>query len=385
MKFTIRTFSVILCCGLLACACRHKPEIREEEEYLDFIRQLVEAAYSEQADPQVFTDAFDNEAFAERILAQGDLAESEKEKTLAFLSEYFKPGHRMLARVEAGADYQLIRFYMSHDTAHALFRIYNETITYEDWIILVRDGRFRIIDISDPISGMYWSEEWNMNTCAYLGVSSDHFLINEKLIAINQWIGRKEFGKADSLFTWVEQATATNAYAQALRMNLISQSQSYDSLRSFCGQFLQRFPDRKATVAFFSLQRAISDGNMDKVRLHCNELMEALGDDPIFYLYLAWGYKASGNMDASMAMLDKLIGEMPLQYDFYNYQLDLYYEKRDVQGFIRQMDRIDSLFSASDEDIPFYENAYPAMQSTPEFKAWKKRHQEKLTKEQAAL
>ena len=49
------------------------------------------------------------------------------------------------------------------------------------------------------------------------------------------------------------------------------------------------------------------------------------------------------------------------------------------------MDRIGSLFSASEEDIPFYRHTYPAMLSTPEFKDWEKRHQEKLNREKTSL
>ena len=124
---------------------------------------------------------------------------------------------------------------------------------------------------------------------------------------------------------------------------------------------------------------------MDKVRLHCDELGETIGYDPIFFLYLAWGYKAAGDPGNSMRMLDSLTAYMPIQYDFYNYKLDLYYDQDDAAGFVRQMDIIDSLFAASDEDIPFYENSYPAMGSRPEFKEWKTRHLQKLAAEKAAL
>lgn len=365
--------------------CRNRTEILPEEDYIAFVRNIITDAYSESPDPTLLTSAFDLQAFAERIISQGDIPEKQRDGLLSFLEEYFQPGRRLISRIDEGADFQLVRFHMENDTAHLLFRIYNGTVTFEEWLMTAKNREIRIFDISDPISGMYWSDEWNMNACVYMDIRSDHFFINERLIAINQMIGGKDFAKADSLFTWVEQATKANLYARAMRLNLISQSQSYDSLQKAGREFLMQFPERKATVAFFSLQNAISHGMMDKVRLHCDELGESIGYDPIFFLYLAWGYKAAGDPGNSMRMLDSLTAYMPIQYDFYNYKLDLYYEQEDAAGFVRQMDIIDSLFAASDEDIPFYENSYPAMGSRPEFKEWKTRHLQKLAAEKAAL
>lgn len=380
---------LLLICGLLAAccmtSCRKQKEALPEEYYLDFIQHIISDAYGDHPDPSVFTGAFDREAFADRIMAQGDLPKDMRNKVLDFLTEYFRPGMQMLSRIDQGADYQLIHLYFRHDTAHALFRVYNTTVTFEDWIMLAKKKDIFLIDISDPISGMYWSDEWNMNACTYLNMETDHTLINDKLIRINQLIGQGEFGKADSLFTWIDQATQTNAYARAMKLNLISQSQSYDSLQTYCRQFLKQFPERKASASFFSLQNAIANGLMPQVHQHCDELGESLGYDPIFFLYLAWGYKAAGDLPASMRMLDSLTRYIPVQYDFYNYKLDLYYDMKDAAGFARQMNRIDSLFSASDEDIPFYEETYPEMKNTPEFKAWKSSHEQKLAAERAAL
>ena len=370
----------------LFAACRHKPAILPEENYIAFVRQILTAAYDEHPDPSVFTEAFDKQAFAERIMAQGDIPEQQRPDVDRFLEEYFQPGKRMVARVDQGADFQLIRFRMQHDTAIATFRIYNETITFEDWLMLAdKKGSIRIIDITDPISGMWWSDEWNMNACSYLDITSDHFLINERLIAVNRLIGQKDFARADSLFTWVEQATRNNLYARAMKLNLISQSQPYDSLLKECSEFLQMFPGRTATTSFFCLQNAITNGLMPQVRKHCDELGQAIGYDPIFFLYLAWGYKSSGDMESSLRMLDSLTAYIPVQYDFYNYKLDLYYDRKDAAGFVLQMDRIDSLFSASDEDISFYEQTSPEMRDRPEFQAWKERHLQKLANEKSAL
>ena len=369
----------------ILAGCRHGTGILPEEDYLAFAREIITDAYSTQPDPDMFTNAFDLHAFAERILAQGDIPEKSRSDLERFLEDYFQPGRRMLARIDQGADFQLIRFRMQHDTAHAVFRIYNGTVTFEDWIMLAGKNGIRIIDISDPVSGMYWSDEWNMNACSYMDIRSDHFLINEKLIGINRLIGEKEFAKADSLFNWIDQATRANIYARAMRLNLISQSQSYDSLQKACKLFLQQFPEHNATTSFFSLQNAISHGMMPEVRKHCDELGRDIGYDPIFFLYLAWGYKAYGDLASSLRMLDSLTTYIPVQYDFHNYKLDIYYEQHDAAGFIRQMDSIDSLFSASDEDIPYYEENYPEMKNHPEFKAWKKRHMQKLSSEGTAL
>ena len=376
-------FAVLLLATLTSC--RHREKALPEESYIAFVQEIITNAYSENPDPELFTAAFDLSEFAGRIMAQGDIPKSRRNDLERFLQDYFQPGIRMQARIGDGADFQLVSFRMRHDTASALFRIYNGAITFEEWLMTASGKKISIIDITDPISGMFWSDEWNMNACSFLGISSDHFLINEKLIAVNQAVGRKDFRVADSIFSWVEQATKTNPYAQALRLNLISQSQSYDSLQNACRHFLQIFPGRKATTDFFCLQNAISHGMMPEVRRHCDALGQHLGYDPIFFLYLAWGYKAAGDLDASLRMLDSLTTYMPLQYDFYNYKLDIFYDLHDTPGFIMQMDRIDSLFSASDEDIPFYENSYPEMRNTPEFKAWKERHLHKLSNEKAAL
>jgi hypothetical protein len=383
----MKLFSAIACVMLFLTlgSCRHRTEILPEEDYLAFVREIITAAYSEHPDPNVFTDAFDLHAFADRISVQGDIPERQRPELDRFLKEYFQPGRRMLARVDQGADYQLVSFHMRHDTAHAIFRIYNGTVTFEEWMMLAGKNGIRIFDISDPISGMYWSDEWNMNACAYLDIRDDHFLINEKLIEINRMIGQKDFSGADSLFTWIEQATKNNLYARAMRLNLLSQSQPYDSLLSACRDFLVMFPEKTATTSFFCLQNAISHGMMPEVRQHCDELGRAIGYDPIFFLYLAWGYKAAGDPESSLRMLDSLTAYIPVQYDFHNYKLDLYYDQQDITGFIRQMEWIDSLFSASDEDIPYYEENYPDMKNRPEFKAWKQRHLQKLSSEKSAL
>lgn len=366
-------------------SCKHSKEALPEENYLEFIQHIISNAYGEHPDPSVFTSAFDKDAFAERILSQGDLPKEMMDKVKDFLNEYFQPGKQMLGRIEQGADYQLIHLYFQHDTAHALFRVYNTTVTFENWIMLAKKKEISIIDISDPISGMFWSDEWNMNACSYLNMETDHTLINEKLIQINRLIGQSEYGKADSLFSWIDQATKTNAYARAMQLNLISQSQSYDSLQTYCKEFLKQFPERKASVSFFCLQNAIANGLMPQVHRHCDELGESLGYDPIFFLYLAWGYKAAGDLTASLRMLDSLTRYIPIQYDFYNYKLDLYYDMKDAAGFSKQMHRIDSLFSASEEDIPFYEETYPEMKNTPEFNAWKSSHEQKLAAERTSL
>ena len=383
-------YKFLFICGLLAAfcgmtACKHQKKALPEENYLEFIEHIISDAYSEHPDASVFTAAFNQDAFAGRILAQGDLPKDMSDKVKTFLKEYFQPGRQMLARIDQGADYQLIHLYFQHDTARALFRVYHTTVTFEEWIMLAEKKEIAIIDVCDPISGMCWSDEWNMNACAYLNMETDHTLINEKLIRINQLIGAGEFGKADSLFSWIEQATQTNAYARAMRLNLISQSQSYDSLQTYCRQFLRQFPERRASVSFFCLQNAIANGLMPQVHRHCDELGESLGYDPIFFLYLAWGYKAAGNLPESLRMLDSLTRYIPVQYDFYNYKLDLYYDMKDAKGFALQMNRIDSLFSASEEDIPFYEKTYPEMKDTPGFKAWKNSHEQKLAAERAAL
>ena len=76
----------------LCTACRHKPVILPEDDYITFVRQILTAAYGEHPDPSVFTEAFDKKAFAERIMSQGDIPETMRPDVDRFLEEYFQPG-----------------------------------------------------------------------------------------------------------------------------------------------------------------------------------------------------------------------------------------------------------------------------------------------------
>ena len=110
--------------------CRNRTEILPEEDYISFVRNIITDAYSESPDPTLFTSAFDLQAFAERIISQGDIPEKQRDGLLGFLEEYFQPGRRLISRIDEGADFQLVRFNMENDTAHLLFRIYNGTVTF---------------------------------------------------------------------------------------------------------------------------------------------------------------------------------------------------------------------------------------------------------------
>ncbi len=380
MKHTYRLISLVL---LFACAsCRHTAQLLPEKDYVDFVRHIMEAAYLDHPSPDVFDQAFDKKAFTGRILAIGDIPSSKEKELRAFLDEYFSPGKLMLQRVENGADYMLTRIYMRNDTAHAIFRIYDGSVYLEDWTLATdAKGNISVEDIYVPISGIHWSDEWNMNACVHFDISSDHFFINEKLIGINQLLKEGQFEKADSLFSWIEQATQTNLYAQTLRLNMVSQSQDFDSLLRYCDHFLKLFPGRKEITTFYCLQNAISHGMMPKVTELCEQMSTLTGSDPIFFLYKAWGYKAAGQLTDSKRMIDSLIYYIPIVYDFYNYELDILYELHDAEGFAAQLERSDSLFSASDEDIPYYESTYPEMSRTAPFLAWKEKHLKKLANE----
>ena len=97
--------------------CRNRTEILPEEDYIAFVRNIITDAYSENPDPTLFTAAFDLQAFAERIISQGDIPEKQRDGLLGFLEEYFQPGRRLISRIDEGADFQLVRFNMENDTA----------------------------------------------------------------------------------------------------------------------------------------------------------------------------------------------------------------------------------------------------------------------------
>lgn len=371
-----------LCVTIMLCsACNRKNKPLPDEDYLGFLQEIITAAYQEVPFPSTFNDAFDISGFAKKIIQIGDILPDSENDLTAFLNEYFKPGNAMIQKVMDGADYQLIKFYWKNDTAHALFRVYDGGINMEDWTLVTHNQRIYVDDIYNVISGLYWSEEWNMNACMYFSVRTDHFFLFEKLIEINRLVGSGEYSQADSLYTWIEQACISNLYAQVLRLNLVSQSQTYDSLANYSQQFLKHFPDKKEIVHFYLMQNAINNGNMPLVDSLSHLLEQEWGKDPIHFLYKAWGYKAAHQPLESKRMLDSLISYMPLVYDFYNYILDIYDEMGDTEGFVRQLEKTDSLFFASKEDIPFYESTYPNMVKNDAYKNWKKKHLVKLAEE----
>ncbi len=365
----------------LFCGCSGS-KTSTDEEYIAFIQEILTSAYQEEASPEPFNNAFDRNDFAQRIIALGDIPASSKKELVEFLESYFQPGDDLLRKVkEDGAEYQLLKFYRQNDTAHALFRLYNGGISMEDWTLVTRKNQIYVADICNVISGLNWSDEWNMNACLYLSIQSDHFFLFEKLIGINQLVGQEAYAQADSLYTWVEQACQTNLYAQVLRLNLVSQSQSFDSLGRYAEHFLQLFPAHEDIIHFYLLQNAIHNGAMPQVDSLCKRLEQDWGYDPIYFLYKAWGYKAAEQLPESMRMLDSLIAYMPLVYDFYNYKLDLYDEMDDDEGFVRQLEKTDELFSASEEDIPFYESTYPNRVKSAAYREWKQKHLVKLAAE----
>ena len=374
-----------LLAGLLilgCCSCGNRSRSLPDEAYLDFLQQIIASAYQENPDPTPFNEAFDIADFSERITAIGDIPASSQTSLRAFLEDYFKPGEEMLRQVMEGADYQLVKFYWKNDTAHALFRIYDGNVRMEDWTLVTKRKQIFVQDILTVISGLRWSEEWNLNACMYLSERNERLRLYERLIEVNQLVGASEFEKADSLFNWIANATGEMRYAQVLRLNLISQSQSFDSLVVCCARFIKQFPDNQDIAHFYLLQNAIRNGSMPQVDSLCQQLEKDWGPDPIYFLYKAWGYKAAQQLPESLRMLDSLVAYIPLVYDFYNYQLDLYDAMNDPEGFVRQLQKTDSLFFASEEDIPFYETTYPNMTKSNAYQQWKQHHLKKLAEEQ---
>ena len=161
----------------LFCGCSGS-KTSTDEEYIAFIQEILTSAYQEEASPEPFNNAFDRNDFAQRIIALGDIPASSKKELVEFLESYFQPGDDLLRKVkEDGAEYQLLKFYRQNDTAHALFRLYNGGISMEDWTLVTRKNQIYVADICNVISGLNWSDEWNMNACLYLSIQSDHFFL----------------------------------------------------------------------------------------------------------------------------------------------------------------------------------------------------------------
>lgn len=379
MKYKIFKIASALLFSLALSGCTHRAKVLTKDEYMSFVGEIMESAYQEVPNLEVFNNAFDKKAFADKILKFGDIPKSYKKNLLAYIDDYFKPGDDMIEKVKDGADYQLLKFYIKNDTAHVMFRIYTGNIAIEDWALAVHKKQIFVNDIFTAISGLSLSYEWNMNACSYFSIYSDCFLINKKLIDINAFVADEQFSKADSVFNLIDQATTNNIYAKTLKMNLIHKNQTLDSLKKYCKHFLKIFPEHKETAIFYCLQSAVNQGNIGEVEKYCDTLEKITGSDPLFFLYYAWTYKAANDYPSSLKMLDSLTSHIPTIYFFYNYKLDLYYAMKDVEGFVNQLNEIDKLFESSENDVPFYENTYPDMKTQSAFIEWKKQHLEKYS------
>ncbi len=366
----MKKFKLILFLGMvsiLLTAC-HSKKTFSDKEYLSFIENVLKGIYDGQGN--LLNESIDYDVFIDRI--QGEEAIFKENKLLPFLQTNFKPGTTMAGYSKDGADIRFIRFYRKNDTAHAIFRTYyNGGISVEDWEFGEKDGKIMINDAFSIVSGIYWSDDWRMKACNEMNVVNDNTILINQLMEINTMISQNAYSEADSAYFWIEQACKKNLYGRTMQLNLASLHKEYEDVNILTKDFLSVFPHQKNSTEFYLLQSAIKHGLVDKAIKHADYLNSKLGNDPIYFVYQSWAYQHAGMNDKTLQCLDSAIHYMPQVYDFYHNKLDVYYQGENYPDFVKQLYVIDSLFSPTDEDIPFFEKNFPKVAETKEFKNWK--------------
>jgi len=363
-----KLFCLLMGCIVAISSCGEKK--LSDQNFIDFALNIEEQIMNYENDNPI-VNAFDYEEFEKRVLVGIDISKKERNRASKFIRENTNPATSILESVANGADFRFIKFYRKDNEPHVVFRTYfNGWISLEDWTLGVKKGQIFIYDAFVIISGIKWSDECRQKLCNYLGIFTDEVLNINKLMEIKYLIASEDYTTADSLLYWIMPQMQNNLYAKTMEMNLYWQSKSYEDVQTLAKGFIKMFPNEKPISAFYLMKSSILHGLADETMKHIYTLIDLIGDDPIYYLYLSEAYQQANATTLALQMLDSAICYMPLSIDLYSRKLDIYYSNYNYQACMDLVYQIDSLCVLEDEDAAFFQTNYPQLNGYAPFNEW---------------
>lgn len=369
-------YYAIIAWGIISfTACNNKD--LSDEAYIAFAKNLEQSVLT--GNTAALSNVFDVDAFTGAVTTDMMLSEDQLTAAKEYISQNWNPAQLKTDNVNYGADFRFIKFYRNNEGQPiAVFRTYfNGSITIENFELFHQKDEIKVKDAFAVISGIKWSDDFRQQVYNQLKIRNEEVENINRLIMVNYALNEEDFTMADSILYFTLPQMRNVPYARTLELNMACMRSDYDEVQALAQAYMKDFPHLESTATFYLMQSAQANGLVDETNKHIHTLIQLLGDDPIYYVYSAWGYQNAEAFDYALQSLDSAIAYLPGIFDIYMNKMDIYYLMGEFDQLSKILFDIDNLFSAGEEDVPYFCKRYPKAVSSEQFTLWMNQRQTK--------
>lgn len=366
----------IIALGIICLTACNKKDL-SDEAYIAFAKNMEQAVLT--GNVASLQHAFDADAFTDIITADMMLTEEQKLAAKEYVVQNWNPAQLKTDNVNYGADFRFIKFYRTNEgQPKAVFRTYfNGSITIEEFELFHKKKEIKVKDAFAVISGIKWSDDFRQQVYNHLNIRNEEVENINRLIMVNYALNEEDYTMADSILYFTMPQMRKHPYARTLELNMACMRSDYDEVQALAQSYIKDFPHLESTATFYLMQSSQANGLVDETNKHIHKLIQLLGDDPIYYVYSAWGYQNAEAFDYALQSLDIAIAYLPGIFDIYINKMDIYYLMGEYDQLSKILFDIDQMFSSGEEDVPYFCKRYPKAVSSEPFTLWMNQRQTK--------
>ena len=353
-----KTIVLIICLfgliGLQGCHKKAKdtqtvePVDLNEQTVTAFARDIAEKIIHEQ--PDALNNAFDEEHIRQlvsenSIVYSGFDVEGGKE----YFENCLHLGDQAVKAVNNGGDFAFVKYYVTDDEHHIVFRTYDDfNLNFMDFIVDTVQGVLKIKDGFIYNMGCMLSKNIEYSMLFNLMLQTNPNDEVQWLHAAQEQTITKQSAKAlQTLTEHREGLKEYPLYHQLLIANLYQTSPN-----TFIAQLDKLNDDVDARyLKLHKLLYYVNEGKATETERIINDLIPQTGDDPIYLLFYAKSCLIAKDYQRALDCLTTAESALPLLWDLWYSELQCYKGLKDKEGFDQCLQRGKDAYGMSDEEL----------------------------------
>jgi tetratricopeptide (TPR) repeat protein len=302
-------FTLFIAVLLLFPSCKEKEQPVTKDDALAYAKKIDSAVANK--DISFFATFINEEAFAKKIKAQGDMG------SLSGLKEGL---HKGLQNSELGKQiinntrseegkYELVKHYEKGGKHHLIYRLYGGGLNYHDYELIKENDRVSVADIFIYASGENFSK------------SMADFIVNmtregasvkdvQSMPAITALVNQGKFEEAKRKFDELPEVVKNQKLTQIYYVTLCAQLPDQGEYEKVVRKFEFRFRHEPA-MHLMLIDAYVFRKEYDRALLAVNRIDSMIDKDPFLDYYRYIFYFNMDKKQEALAALEKLYKAMP--------------------------------------------------------------------------
>ncbi|MFK7749141.1 MAG: tetratricopeptide repeat protein [Kordia sp.] len=337
-----------------------------DETYVEFAQKLEQSIHDN--NPELFDNTVDVASlfgFSNRELVES----FKKRQVVDFLKPQLKIGTSIHNQLINPNYFKYTKFYKKEGVPHIVFRLYSlDFINFMDFTLGIKKDNIVVTDIYSFYTGNLFSE---MASEVYYKTVKRNSLSHYEMQAYQKAKNYLQLGNYEEAYNLLVSIPVNKRNPRHYEFLLLAVSNySEDKLQEVITEMKTLKPDDARMHAYLNFQESFMQAtpNLDKLNTAIDNLVDYVGEDPIFDFYRGLIYDLETDFEKAVPFFDRLITEIPDFFEGYYYKLYGLLLQNEIDEALSLTTKMTESFTVNEEDLSFDLQEFPAFINSEAYK-----------------